>query len=1105
MANNVRLVRAEFETAVKYLTKVGFVNSFPITFEYSKEEYIVVQVGFKIIEPTEYVVEMVQGMPTVVFTTDLPVGVYVTLRSRSDSTGVPHTYHYRGNAKGQSEFNQKTMDENFEYLDRIVEEVNDSAALTMDSLTGFEDSFDNVLDRTDAIERIANAANAKSESAIATANRADIKADGAVAAATQALDISKAADSKSDTAIKESGEAKATSGDALRIANEAKVQAGEADANSQAALAKATEAKEVSEGAVTTAGEAKEIADGIDGKAQQALDSSAQAVQEAQGATQTANAAKVTAEGIEAKADSAIVIAGEADVKAQEALDKATEGGMSESELISKSVGTDKWMREGAYGIGTLDNRYGYQTGSLDKYLYMQSGIVNGLGGGDFNAYYPFLLARRYTSNITAIGANTTTINFATYSANSRQWTQGFTHTNLNARADKNNVLHSGTGTPINTLNVSDMADTVVDSDDVTVTSGAVYRALDNKRDLDDNVFDGHVSIKSDGTVRGRMSYDGDGLQFEQVPEDGTAQTFTFPRYGEGGEILTDGKGKWTMPEKGGELLTKEGLGFISTTTLGIRAGYDIDNTEAIRSADALCASLGKALKFEAGVYAIIGSIDKKADWFADSRPTLAPFPQKNDDKKFLAPSKKDGLRGTSIILKDGSYSTVTNPHRSDEFASVSYGIKTESGGVTKRFDNIAIILDMDCFDSTGSLTSPETDNRANVDVGYLIDNSSAGLHYNLGVFGHFNKAGICIQNKGIPDDPDYNRFIGGSSMGYYGLAIVSSDGDHKSIGLSGSEFISFQLFGNDHISRKPNPLKPWQSNGYGHLLKIDGYTSATGYRINGHNFIGGSWRTYSNRPIMLDNASHVNVQSVNLELSQISNQPDTLNTKFKGTSNTFDVKFDNCRNFDYTLLTGDFEEVTGVSVNIAAGNIEYRGSGQKFIGVQATGVAVPRLNFTDKLGMVSGTSSIEGDSSGLTYRVKGTPVLTLGTSLNPANDSFDLGSSRAFRDLRIQNQPTVTSDERVKFGIEDIDEKYIRVMSRLKFKQFKLKAGTSGRTHFGIIAQEWIAACEDEGVDPKESGVLVGNETEGYAIRYAELQILHNAYVLWRLDNMEV
>lgn len=59
-------------------------------------------------------------------------------------------------------------------------------------------------------------------------------------------------------------------------------------------------------------------------------------------------------------------------------------------------------------------------------------------------------------------------------------------------------------------------------------------------RKLDDNVFNGLITIKSDGTVRGQVVATDQGLQLTQYPKDGTSQTFTFPS--DGGEILTSNR-----------------------------------------------------------------------------------------------------------------------------------------------------------------------------------------------------------------------------------------------------------------------------------------------------------------------------------------------------------------------------------------------------------------------------------------------------------------------------------------------------------------------------------------------------------------------------------
>lgn len=161
---------------------------------------------------------------------------------------------------------------------------------------------------------------------------------------------------------------------------------------------------------------------------------------------------------------------------AQSSADSALQEAQSKQDKL-EFVGNGKVMREGAYGVGTTDNRYGYLEGGLDGIHQKESGIYSGTGVGGFNAYYPFIMMRRYSNNISLIGANSTTINFASYALNIGEWEIGYTFTNKNTRTDKNGVLHATTGTPINTLNVSDMSQSVVNRDDITVTSGAVFRA----------------------------------------------------------------------------------------------------------------------------------------------------------------------------------------------------------------------------------------------------------------------------------------------------------------------------------------------------------------------------------------------------------------------------------------------------------------------------------------------------------------------------------------------------------------------------------------------------------------------------------------------------
>lgn len=168
---------------------------------------------------------------------------------------------------------------------------------------------------------------------------------------------------------------------------------------------------------------------------------------------------------------------------AQERIKKAEEDAIANIVDTTQSVGTGKYLREGAFGLGTRRgvaalegdlnelSRTQFFVASQDE-LPTEWGQTEQIGGLVVNrGHRPLALFFRNNPNL-----------YVSHRS-SAAWTQPYLlQTEYNTRTDKNNVLHSGTGTPINTLNVSDMSDTVVDRDDVTVTSGAVYRALDELR-----------------------------------------------------------------------------------------------------------------------------------------------------------------------------------------------------------------------------------------------------------------------------------------------------------------------------------------------------------------------------------------------------------------------------------------------------------------------------------------------------------------------------------------------------------------------------------------------------------------------------------------------
>lgn len=383
------------------------------------------------------------------------------------------------------------------------------------------------------------------------------------------------------------------------------------------------------------------------------------------------------------------------------------------------------------------------------------------------------------------------------------------------------------------------------------------------------------------------------------------------------------------------------------TNTIGV---YGIDATNAIEAADQWCYDNGKILYFPSGQYCISRSLIAKSRWVGDGAPELAPFPQLDDDKIYLRPGYKNRLPGSSIILTSSASLSSVSTVRSDMFSSMTYAIKTAER-YPHRIDGIAIVQDMDVFDSGGALTTPATDNRVDCEVGYLIDDSSAGDYPNLVVFGYWDKAGIAIWSHGIGDNPDYTKFGFGTTMGYYGLALLGNDaaaGDGP--GLSGTQGFGFQLFANDHHSRLPQSLKGYQNNAYGHLIFIDGKTAAVDTDLNGHEFVGGGWRTYSSRPVILDHCSNLHLVNVPFEFSVVAGQPDTGNQRFIGTGNTRNVHILNSRNMTYALFDhADFGDVVEklMVTNPFYGDFTI-GSKGAYVRMLATGGGEdPRVQFT--------------------------------------------------------------------------------------------------------------------------------------------------------------
>ncbi|MDQ8193770.1 glycosyl hydrolase family 28-related protein [Coraliomargarita sp. SDUM461004] len=315
------------------------------------------------------------------------------------------------------------------------------------------------------------------------------------------------------------------------------------------------------------------------------------------------------------------------------------------------------------------------------------------------------------------------------------------------------------------------------------------------------------------------------------------------------------------------------------------------DDTIAIRAA----LEASSNIFFPAGTYVLSDGIQLPAGAHirGEGSPRLGTFPMIEDDKRYLRQGLKDQLPGTTLLFTGkGAQSTILE-NRSDRFNEVRYALAT----ATKHpfhIEGLAIALDVNVIGSNGRVTKPEDDNRADYDVGLLIDDAGFSTVRDVCVYGFYKKAGLLISTRGIGGNPDYVTFWNCSFMGDVGVALLGDDapGDRITYGLSGTQFYGCNFFANDHHFRSSEQFGTT-------AILIDGHTNAKNADINGHYFFGGSVRTYSANAVTLKAASNVVFYGTIFELPK-SNwggiEYGESDNRITGTEDTRDVSFYSCR-----------------------------------------------------------------------------------------------------------------------------------------------------------------------------------------------------------------
>lgn len=345
----------------------------------------------------------------------------------------------------------------------------------------------------------------------------------------------------------------------------------------------------------------------------------------------------------------------------------------------------------------------------------------------------------------------------------------------------------------------------------------------------------------------------------------------------------------------------------LSVRDRGAKGDYVTDDTAAIIAADAEAAAAGKTLWFPAGVYGCTDGFTRLAHWAGEGAPQIAPFPLVGDDKQFLRPGYKGQIPGAVLIFK-GTGTTSMSTQRSDGFASFTYCVRDAKTGLHMR--DLAIVLDVDVYDAGGALTAYGADNSADYDVGHVIDDAAQCLTSDVCVFGYFPIAGTVIRSVLGADDPDYNIFRGGSTMGHIGLALIGSESnDGFDSGLSGTTSYGMDIYTLDHHDRSPATAPVIYANAdTWRCVYIDGYTDAVNADLNGHYFFGGSIRTYAIHPIELDKASQANFVGVVHETSNYAGVPNAATKQWLASAETENVCITDSRfSSDAGLMSADF------------------------------------------------------------------------------------------------------------------------------------------------------------------------------------------------------
>ena len=193
----------------------------------------------------------------------------------------------------------------------------------------------------------------------------------------------------------------------------------------------------------------------------------------------------------------------------------------------------------------------------------------------------------------------------------------------------------------------------------------------------------------------------------------------------------------------------------------------------------------------------------------------------------------------------------------------------------------------------------------------------------------------------------------------------------------------------------------------------------------------------------------------------------------------------------DYIKLGGDMTVYSSLYGSVVGGYIGYTTGDYGGAGIHMMKGAgeVVATSAGAKLCYSSNTLSVTANGAQTNCSLSVGGDLSVSGGAAPGSDNaYSLGySNYRWSVVYAATSAISTSDRREKREISYDISRYDRLFDRLKPARYRIKDGTSGRTHTGLIAQDVEQAMADCGLTGRDLAAFVHAEDGSYGLRYEE------------------